>query len=252
MAYNKNTTTTKGKGKHKREFGEGPIYTITNYILWFLMGNIYFLLLNIPLLYLLLVLISNGKSTLPDGFAIVFSLCCIPMGPAATALFSVMGKLVREKDINITRDFFKAYKANFLQSLFIWTLGILVIIILASDVRIIFAYNYPRILIYILYVFIAFIFILGLYALPIISRFYLKSKDVLKFSAYYAIKKIHITIMNIFSFVIVGFVFFKITTFIILFISSIICYMIMFYEQKILLEIEEKLKIDGDKSIQES
>jgi hypothetical protein len=179
MANNNTNTTTKGKGKHKREFGEGPIYTITNYILWFLMGNIYFLLLNLPLLYLLLVLLSNGKSALPEGFGIVFSLCLIPMGPAATALYSVMGKLVREKDVNVTRDFFKAYKTNFLQSLFFWTLGILLINLLAFDVRVLISYNYPRILIYILFVIIAFIFILGLYVFPIISRFYLKSKDVL-------------------------------------------------------------------------
>ena len=222
MANNKTNTAPTGKGKHKKEFGEGPIYTITNYILWFLMGNIYFLLLNIPLLYLLLVLVSNGQNALPQGFAVVFSLCCIPMGPAATALFSVMGKLIREKDVNITKDFFKAYKTNFLQSLFFWTLGILIIIILTYDVRILISYNYPRILVFILYVFIAFVFILGLYIFPIISRFYLKSKDVLKFASYYAIKKIHITILNLFSFVIVGFVFFKISSFIALFISSII------------------------------
>lgn len=249
---NNNPNKGNGKGKHKKEFGEGLIYTITNYILWFLMSNIYFLLLNIPLLYILLVLISNGQKALPEGFSIVFALCCIPIGPAATALFSVMGKLVREKDINVTKDFFKAYKTNFLQSLFFWTLGIFIIIVLVFDIRIIASYNYPRILINILYVFIAFIFIIGLYVFPIISRFYLKAKDILKFSAYYAIRKIHITIMNLFSFVIVGFVFFKISTFILLFISSIICYMIMYYEQKVLTEIEEKLKIDGDKNIQES
>ena len=28
--------------KSKREFGEGPIYTITNYIFWFFLGNLYF------------------------------------------------------------------------------------------------------------------------------------------------------------------------------------------------------------------
>lgn len=46
--------------KAKREFGEGPIYTITNYIYWFFLGNLYFLLLNIPLLFILIVLLSNA------------------------------------------------------------------------------------------------------------------------------------------------------------------------------------------------
>src|ERR1035437_608174 len=103
--------------KSKREFGEGPIYTITNYIFWFFLGNLYFLLLNIPLLFILIVLLSNGTNSLPEGFTTIIVLCCIPIGPAATALLSVMGKLIREKDINITKDFFKAYKTNFFQSL---------------------------------------------------------------------------------------------------------------------------------------
>lgn len=242
MVNNNTKTQNMGRGRHKHEFGEGPIYTITNYIFWLFLGNLYFLLLNLPLLYLLLVIVSNGNNELPVGFSTVLFLCCIPIGPSATALFSVMGKLVREKDVNITKDFFKAYKTNFLQSIFLWTLGILIIVLLLFDIKIIISYGYSSFLIDILYGVMAFIVILGLYVFPIISRFYLKSKDVLKFSAYYAIKKIHITILNVCSFVIVGFVFFKITTFILLFISSIICYLIMFYEQKILTEIEEKIK----------
>ena len=46
--------------KSKREFGEGPIYTITNYTFWLFMGNFYFLLMNIPLLYILLLFFANG------------------------------------------------------------------------------------------------------------------------------------------------------------------------------------------------
>ncbi|HEY8805406.1 MAG TPA: hypothetical protein VIM42_09945, partial [Clostridium sp.] len=65
-------------------------------------------------------------------------------------------------------------------------------------------------------------------------------------AAYYTIKKFHITILNCASFLIVGFIFFKISTFVLVFASSIICYLIMFYEQKILLEIEEKLKKNAE------
>ena len=76
--------------KSKREFGEGPLYTITNYIFWFFLGNLYFLLLNIPLLFMFLVLLTNGTNALPQGFTTIIILCCIPIAPAATALFSVM------------------------------------------------------------------------------------------------------------------------------------------------------------------
>jgi len=228
--------------RSKREFGEGPIYTITNYIFWFFLGNLYFLLLNIPLLYILLVALSNGSTPLPSGFTEIVILCCVPIGPAATALLSVMGKLIREKDIDITKDFFKAYKANFFQSLFFWVIEIMVISILYFDIRYLISGNYPRILTILVFIVIVFVILMSLFVFPIISRFYLTTKDVLKTAAYYTIKKFHIAIMNIASFIIVGYIFFKVSTFVLLFISSIICYLLMFYQQKIILEMEEKLK----------
>jgi len=233
--------------KSKREFGEGPLYTISNYIFWFLLGNLYFLLLNIPLIFILIMLSSNGAGTIPQGFTPIIIICCIPIAPACTALFSVMGKLTREKDINITKDFFKAYKTNFIQSLFFGVLEILIICILFIDMKFFIANGYPRILTIPIFVIIAFVFLMSLYIFPIISRFYLSTKNILKLAAYYTIRKFNITILCFSSFLVVGFIYFKISTFILLFISSIVCYLIMFYQQQILLEIEKKIKKDTQK-----
>ena len=230
--------------KSKREFGEGPLYTITNYIFWFFLGNLYFLLLNIPLLFMILVLLSNGANPAPQWFISISIICCIPVGPAATALLSVMGKLIREKDISITKDFFKAYKLNFFQSLFFGTLEIIIISILFIDIRFFISGSYSQVLTIFIFIVIAFIFSMSLYIFPIISRFYLSWKDIVKTAAFYTIRKFHITILNFASFLVVGFIFFKISNFVLLFMASIICYLIMFYQQKILLEIEEKLKKD--------
>ena len=232
--------------KSKREFGEGPVYTITNYIFWFFLGNLYFLLLNIPLLIVLIVFLSNGTKPLPEGYTSIIILCCIPIGPAATALLSVMGKLIREKDINMTKDFFKAYKANFFQSLFFWALEIIIISILIIDISFINSSSFPRVITIFILIVIAFIFLMSLYVFPIISRFYLGTKDIIKNAAYYTIKKFNITILNLASFIVVGFIFFKVSSFIILFMWSIIFYLLMFYQQKILLEIEERLKKNSE------
>ena len=228
--------------KSKREFGEGPIYTITNYIFWFFLGNLYFLLLNIPLLFMLILLLSNGANAIPPGFTTILIICCIPIAPAATALFSVMGKLIREKDINITKDFFKAYKTNFFQSLFFGSLEIVLICILLIDIRFFISSAYPRILTISIFIVIIFIFSMSLYVFPIISRFYLSWKDIIKTASYYTIRKFNVTLLCLSSFLIVGFIFFKVSTFILVFVSSIICYLIMYYQQKILLEIEGKMK----------
>lgn len=226
--------------KSKREFGEGPINTITNYVFWFFLGNLYFLILNIPLLFALTVLISFGSTPLPKGFTTILIICCIPLGPAITALLSVMGKLIREKDINITKDFFKAYKTNFFQSLFFWSLEIIILTILYVDIQFLISRNYPRVLTSFIFIVMVFIFLMSLHVFPIISRFYLGMKDVIKLASYYTIRKFHITILNCASFLVVGFIFLKISTFVFLFMWSIVCYIIMFYDQKILVEIEEK------------
>ena len=78
----------------------------------------------------------------------------------------------------------------------------------------------------------AFIFSMSLYVFPIISRFYLGWKDILKTAAYYTIRKFNITLLCFASFLVVGFIFFKISTFILVFISSIICYLIMYLSTK--------------------
>ncbi|WP_055665222.1 YesL family protein [Desnuesiella massiliensis] len=229
--------------KAKREFGEGPINTITNYILCFLLSNFYFLLMNIPLVYITIVLVANGKNPLPSGFSVIVLLCCIPIGPAVTALCSTMGKLVREKDIVVTKTFFKAYKQSFLQSVFLWALELIILVSAYVNLN----YFVSNIISIFIYVVIIYIIIIGLYAFPIVSRFYLKSKDVLKLSIYYTFKKINITILNAATIVLAGFISSKISVFASLFIMSITCYIIMYNLQKVLPEIEEKIQSDNTK-----
>ena len=48
-----------------------------------------------------------------------------------------MGKLVREGDINLTKDYFKAYKENFRQAFSIGALFTVLIVLLLVDIRII-------------------------------------------------------------------------------------------------------------------
>lgn len=228
--------------RKKREFGDGPIFTITNYIYWFFIGNFYFLLCNLPLVIVLLSTMSIKDVNTADQISNLLFLCLIPLGPAFAALFSAMGKLVREKSISITRDYFKAYKTNFIQALFLWTLELLVLRILFVDIAIFRSKGFPMIALVVLYILIALVFLSGLYMLPIISRFYLKAIDIVKLSMVYTIKKPHITILNLLSIISVGYIFFKISSIIVLFFGSIICYLIMFYENKILEELEEKLK----------
>ena len=83
---------------------------------------------------------------------------------------------------------------------------------------------------------------LGFYIFPIISRFYLKKKDVLVLSLIYLIKKIYVCIICIAAAYMLWFILITIKLAVILplFSVSIICYLVMLLEKGMLQEIEEK------------
>lgn len=231
--------------RKRREFGEGLFYTVTNYIYWFVIGNLYFTILNIPMIYLFFLISTNGNKVVPSSMLplplpVVF-LCLLPIGPSLTALFSIMGKLVREKDINITRDFFIAYKLNFLQSLLIWTVELISLIIVLLDIRYFITVRInPVFTIIMLFIFVI-ILSIGLYAFPLLSRFELTSRNILKLSSYLTIQNVHITLANLSCFVVFGFIFFKLSSFVIVFFLSTSCYLIMLYERKLFNDMEARL-----------
>ncbi|MDD3224935.1 MAG: DUF624 domain-containing protein [Clostridium sp.] len=228
----------------KKEFGEGIFNTISNYIWWFLLGSFYFALTNILFIFVWLITNTEGASS----FNLITVISLIPTGPALVALLSAMGKIVRENDVNMTKDFFKAYRKNFLEALFYWVsfLGILVIIYadiiyLNANVQLV---SYKFILISVKFILITVAFILisiTFYILPIISRFYFLKKDVMKISFYYALKKIHITILNWACLVGLLYLLMKISSLIVpFFFSSVLCYLVIFNEKSIIMDLEDK------------
>lgn len=227
--------------KKKKEFEEGFIYSSANYIYWFLQSNLYFWLMNIPfIIVFLFMFLSKG-----NDFELPLIISAIPMGPALTALFSVMGKLAREKDVNVTKDFFKAYKTNFFESLFFWFLETIVLSILYMDkLYILSQYSAP--LLNSIFVFLMFISASMIFHIfPIISRFYFKKLYVIKIAFYYSIKKIYISVL---SFALIYFMWLllikvpSISLLILLLSVSVICYIIMYLHKGTLLQLEDKLK----------
>lgn len=218
----------------KREFGEGPIFTVTNYIWWFILGSFYFLLLNIPFTATLMLL--NHVQT---GAPLLLFLSSIPLGPAATALFSAMGKLVREQDVDITKDFFKAYKKNFVQSLGMWIMELSLLFIMFYDIKF-FSKQLPALSFFFIIPGLL-IFNTGLYAFPILSRFYMKTSNIIKLSIYHSIKNLKITILNLCTIILSAVIFLKVSNLLLLFTISLVFFIIMYYENNVLKEIEEKL-----------
>lgn len=221
----------------KKEFYQGIILSITNYIWFFLMGNFYFWLMNIPFILIGISIIINKS----NSESLILIITTIPMGPAFTALLSVMGRLIREGDVEVTKDFFRSYKTNFLESVFFWCSGIIILFIAYIDI-IYLETKYKVIYLDVLYKLIIIILIsVGFYIFPIISRFFLEKKTIVKLSFKYFVKKINITIIISAMVFIVWFISSKLAIIMIFFSSSIICYVIMFFQKNLLIEIEENL-----------
>lgn len=219
-----------------KEFGEGIVFTIINYIWWFLLGNFYFWIMNIPLIFVFIATNGNAKLNL------ILIISALPIGPALTALLSIMGKLIRENDLNVTNDFFKAYKSNLFESLFFWTLQIIVISLLYLDKMYLNSTMPIPWLQTTLSVFIVMCIAMNFYIFPIISRFSFNKLDIIKLSAYYLIRRFHVCLSTFALLYGIWVVLSKGFSIILLFFASILCYVVMFLQKKTIHEIEKILK----------
>lgn len=232
------------KGK-KRNFEDNFIYSSTNYILWFLQCNFYFWLMNIPFILVLLLMFLSQSTSL----TLFLTLSALPIGPALTAILSVMGKLIREKDVNVTKDFFKFYKINFFESIFFWALELAILIIIFTDKLYILS-HFNNTLLQIIFTFVLFFCAsLTFHIFPILSRFYLRRLDIIKLSLYYSIKKIYISILSFSLIYIMWIILTKISSIsllIILLSISILCYVVMYLHKNTFLDLEEKFKDNAE------
>lgn len=215
-------------------FSIDRFFTFSNYVIWFFLGNLYFILCNIPLTaYFINIRTKNINSSL-----LLFSICLIPIGPSLTALFYTMGKLVRNKDINLTKDYFSSYRKNFFQSLVICCIQVAIFMMLYTNIQFFKNTSYGYIIIPFFYAVIFLVVLMTFYIYPLISRFYMKNLDLIKASLVITITKPLITIGNI---IIILFAMMLIdlkASYSILFIASITCYLVIFFERDLLKSLE--------------
>jgi Predicted integral membrane protein len=167
----------------------------------------------------------------------------ILMGPALTTLFSIMGKLLREGEVSPTKDFFHFYKLNFLQSLIIGVILNAIISIAYFDMNY-FSSVGNQLFSFFFLALLVLTMLLSMYIYPIISRYNIRIGHLFKLSISLLIKKIYISISCI-SIIIIVFGILRITRLsliALLFGASIICYLIMKIERKMIDQLEDDIK----------
>src|SRR4051794_22180445 len=105
----------------KNILGEGLFFKITNLIYALLMTNFYFVLTNIIGLFFFLTLEPTFSNVT------IYFLALIPTGPAISALIYSIGKLIREKELSPSKDYFHGYKINFKDTMKFWLPLLLVV-----------------------------------------------------------------------------------------------------------------------------
>lgn len=219
----------------KNAFGEGLLFGVTNHIYALFMTNIYFVLSNIICLFFFMTLEPTFSNIT------IYFLALIPTGPAITALFYSIGKLIREKELSPLHDFVHGYKINFKDTMKFWLPLLLVLYILIVDLHY-FNSNQSiinNILSIVFLIGIVLIMILSINAFLIIAGYKFRLKDIWKLSVYYSFKKVKITFGNI-SIVIISLFLLSVTSkFLFLFIASLICYSFLLNSKGILEDVKQ-------------
>jgi len=211
---------------------EKPLFIIANHIYVIFLTNIYFIASNV--LFLFLYTFVEIRSA---GILILF-ITLLPIGPSIGALLYSMGKLVREKEISPTRDFFQGYKKNFKISLLFWLAQLLMLTVLITNLH----QNeleLHAILAIFFFILIFFLFLVSCYGFAILSRFEMKLKDLYVLSIYYIFKYWKRTLLNLFGGIFALLLYIQFPVISIFFLASGIGWMLMSNLKSVLAGLEE-------------
>lgn len=108
---------------------------------------------------------------------IIFSLPIITIGASLTAMFYVGMKLVRDEESYVFRDFFKSWKLNLKQSIFMELIIVVMAAFFITDIRICYQWanaegsTFARLLMFAMIGFLLILSAVTLYAFPMLAKF---------------------------------------------------------------------------------
>ncbi len=112
---------------------------------------------------------------------------CIPVvtiGAATTALYYVSAKVLRHNRSYVFREFWHAFKSNFLQSTIVWVITLVLTVLLIFNIQLVTSG-------YMVGAYLALLFIIlcvSCYLYPIVSRFATSMSQILRLSLYCAFR----------------------------------------------------------------
>lgn len=215
-------------------FNLDKILETFNYIFWFFTLNLLFWVFNIPIiLFFVFIGISNILTYFP-----LFLVCLIPVMPTFTVILYCMNKLYKNKNIEVIPCFLRGFKLNFGQALFVWCVELVAIFLIFTNINF-FSVAANSFIIPALFIcLLILISVMTPYLFLIISRFSMTSLQVLRLSFILTFTRPLLTITNLLL-VLVCMVLFEISpAIIILFISTLLGFCLIFINRTLLSELE--------------
>lgn len=219
----------------------GEVFNIENVlnvcdkILYFLKINFFFLICNLPvLLFFLFVGVSQVRTCLP-----LFLLCLVPAGPALSAVFFSMNRILHRTDTSAWKDYKTGYVDSWGKKIGTAALQMLLILIFWTNIEF-FSIEFSILPLTILFVLLfagVIIITPNLYLLA--SRYEMKVKDLFKGAVVLCITRPVITLGNTAMLAVILMLLELNAGTFVLFMASIYGFVIVFMNQKVLRAIEE-------------
>ncbi|MGN8647223.1 YesL family protein [Gracilibacillus sp. HCP3S3_G5_1] len=96
----------------------GRFYVIADWIYKFSFANIFWMVCNIPIIFILInLLLADEIGVIGVLFGSILLLSPFVFFPSTVALFSIVNQFIRKEDINLWRDFWRFYRVNFKKSM---------------------------------------------------------------------------------------------------------------------------------------
>lgn len=114
----------------------------------------------------------------------IFSIPIITIGASTTALFYVVGKIIRGENYQLYKGFWKSFRINFKQATIIWIIILLVAYVLITNIFSINALGLGKFFLYMQYVLLIELLIIVIYIFPILSRYHMTVFNCFKMSIF--------------------------------------------------------------------
>lgn len=215
-------------------FNVEKIMNFCNYVYWFFVLNLLFMIFNIPIvLYFIFLGYESIHIYLP-----LFLVCLLPVGPSFTAVLYTMGKIIKYKDISVFKDFFHGLKINFIQSITFWIIELSLIFILYTNFNFFNTQEYGKFLLPIFLLISIILILLTPIIYILISRFKMNNLQLFKTALTLCITKPILTFSNIVAMLFFLMLFELAPSYTVLVMVSGISFLMLFMNKSLLIYLE--------------